>query len=65
MNCQKIKKLLNPYIDKALDTAAVTQIEEHLKSCPTCQDEYLRLKEMIASLKFLPQVSAPQNFTKI
>jgi len=64
MNCQKIKKLLNPYIDQVLDVESIQQVEEHLKSCPTCQDEYLRLKETVASLKFLPQVSAPQNFTQ-
>jgi len=64
MNCQEIKKLLNPYIDQVLDVESIQQVEEHLKSCPTCQDEYLRLKETVASLKFLPQVSAPQNFTQ-
>jgi len=64
MNCQKIKKLLNPYIDQVLDVESIKQVDEHLKSCPTCQDEYLKLKEMVASLNFLPQVSAPQNFTQ-
>ena len=64
MNCDKIIKLLNPYIDQALDAESTQTVEEHLKSCPTCQDEYLRLKEMVASLNFLPQVSAPQNLTQ-
>jgi len=57
-------KLLNPYVDQALDAESTQQIKEHLKSCPACQGEYLRLKEMVASLNFLPQVSAPQNFTQ-
>jgi len=64
MNCQKIIKLLNPYVDQVLDAESTQQVEEHLKSCPTCQAEYLRLKEMVASLNFLPQVSAPQNLTQ-
>ena len=64
MNCKEIKKILNPYIDQVLDVESIRQVEEHLKSCPTCQDDYLRLKEMVASLNFLPQVSAPQNFTQ-
>ena len=64
MNCDKIIKLLNPYIDQALDTESTQTVEEHLKSCPTCQDEYLRLKEMVASLNLLPQVSTPQNLTQ-
>ena len=64
MNCQKIIKLLNPYIDQVLDAESTQTIEAHLKSCPTCQDEYLRLKEMVDSLNFLPQVSVPQNLTQ-
>jgi len=31
MNCHKIKKLMNPYIDQALDAESVQQVEEHLK----------------------------------
>jgi len=64
MNCKEIKKILNPYIDQVLDAESIRQVEEHLKSCPTCQDDYLRLKEMVASLNFLPQVSAPSNLTQ-
>ena len=63
MNCKKIEELLNPYIDQELDAESTQTIEEHLKSCPTCQDEYLKLKEMVASLNLLPQVSTPQNLT--
>ena len=64
MNCQKIKKLLNPYIDKALDTDMAKQVDEHLKSCPTCQDEFLRLKEMVTSLNSLSPQPAPADFTQ-
>jgi len=64
MNCDKIMKLLNLYVDQALDAESTQQVKEHLKDCSTCQDEYLRLKEMVASLNVLPQVSIPQNFTQ-
>jgi len=64
MNCEKIKKLLNPYIDQILDAESIQTVEEHLKSCPACQGEYLRLKEMVDSLNILPQVSTPRNFTQ-
>jgi hypothetical protein len=64
MNCDKIMKLSNPYVDQALDAESTRQVEEHLKSCPTCQAEYLRLKEMVVSLNCLPQVNVPQNFTQ-
>ena len=53
MNCQKIQKLLNPYIDKELDKNTASQVEEHLKSCSTCQKEYLQLKKIVSSLDSL------------
>ena len=64
MNCQKIKKLINPYIDQVLDAESAQQVEEHLKSCPTCREEYIRLKEMVTSLNSVSQVSAPQNLSQ-
>jgi len=64
MNCQKIKKLLNLYIDKALDSDISQQIDNHLKSCPTCNKEYQNLKEVIASLNSLSTQPAPADFTQ-
>jgi len=64
MKCKKIEELLNLYIDQELDAESTQTVIEHLKDCPTCQDEYLRLREMVASLNLLPQVSIPQNFTQ-
>ena len=64
MNCQKIKKLLNPYIDKTLDTDMSKQVDEHLKSCPACNKEYQSLKEIITSLNSLSPKPAPVDFTQ-
>ena len=64
MNCKKIKKLLNPYIDKTLDADVSKQIDEHLKSCPSCSKEYLSLKEVIASLNSLSTQPAPADFAQ-
>lgn len=64
MNCKKIEELINLYVDQELDAESTQTVEEHLKSCSTCQEQYLKLKEMVASLNFLPQVSAPQNLTQ-
>jgi len=59
MNCQKIKKLLNSYIDKTLDADISIQIDEHLKSCPTCNKEYQSIKKLITSLDSLSIQPAP------
>jgi hypothetical protein len=64
MNCQKIKKLLNPYIDQILDAESAQQVEEHLKSCPICNKEYQSLKEIITSLNSLSPQQAPADFTQ-
>ena len=64
MNCQKIKKLLNPYIDKTLDADMFKQVDEHLKSCPACNKEYQKLKKIITSLNSLSNQPAPADFTQ-
>ena len=64
MICQKIIKLLNPYIDQALDAGMAQQINEHLKSCPDCNKEYQRLNKIITSLNSLSPQPAPANFTQ-
>ena len=64
MNCQKIKKLLNPYIEKTLDADTAKQVNEHLKSCPTCNKEYHSLKEIITFLNSLSPQPAPADFNQ-
>ena len=64
MNCQKIKKLLNPYIDKTLDADMSKQVDEHLKSCPACREEYSKLKQAVFYLNSLSPQPAPENLTE-
>ena len=64
MNCNKIIKLLNPYIDQALDAESTQTVEEHLKSCPTCREEYLKLKQVVSALNSISPQPAPANFTQ-
>jgi len=66
MDCQKIKKLLNFYIDKTLDTATTQQVEKHLKTCSTCREEHLKLKKIVSVLNFISTQTAPapSDFTQ-
>jgi hypothetical protein len=64
MNCQKIKKLLNPYIDQALEQKTAQQVEEHLKSCSACRQEHQRLKKIVTSLNSFSPQTAPADFTQ-
>ncbi len=64
MNCQKIKKLLNLYIDQALEQKTTQQVEEHLKSCSACREEYLKLKQVVFALNSTSPQTAPADFTQ-
>jgi len=64
MNCQKILKLLNPYIDKTLDADTTQQVEEHLKTCSVCREEHLKLKQIISALNSISPQPAPADFTQ-
>lgn len=59
MNCQKIKKLLNPYIDKTLNADTTQQVEKHLKTCSTCREEHLKLKKIVSVLNSISTQTAP------
>ena len=64
MNCKGIKKILNPYIDKTLDTATAQQVDEHLKTCSACREEYLKLKKIVSTLNSVSIRPAPADFTQ-
>ncbi len=64
MNCKEIKKILNPYIDKALDADTTKQVDKHLKSCPECREEYLNLKQVVSALNSISPQPAPADFTQ-
>ena len=63
MNCRNNKKLLNFYIDQTLDKVKAKQVEEHLKSCSTCQEEYLKLKKIVSTLNSISPQVAPTELT--
>ena len=64
MKCQKIKKLINPYIDQTLKAETAQQVEEHLKVCSVCREEYLKLKEVVSSLESLFHKEALTDLTQ-
>jgi len=64
MNCQKIRKLINPYIDQILDAESAQHVEEHLKSCSVCREEYSKLKQVVFSLNSISPQPAPADFTQ-
>ncbi|MBZ6074729.1 anti-sigma factor family protein [Microvirga puerhi] len=49
--CDDMKILLHGHLDGELDVANDLQIENHLRTCTACADEYQRLKEQRAILR--------------
>ncbi|MGE5225149.1 MAG: anti-sigma factor family protein [Omnitrophica WOR_2 bacterium] len=43
MNCDRVRLLLNGYFDGELDLVNSLEIEEHLKGCPSCTQQYQEL----------------------
>jgi len=64
MNCKKIKKLLQLYIDNTLTFGEKQLVEKHLEECSECQAELKSLFTTVRLMKSLPEVSTPPNFTE-
>ena len=64
MDCQKIIKLLNPYIDKTLNADISKQVYEHLKTCSACREEHLKLKQVVSTLNSISPQPTPTDFTQ-
>ena len=62
MNCKKIKKLLQLYIDNTLTFGEKQIVEKHLEKCSECQAELKSLSAMIRLIKSLPEVSTSPDF---
>ncbi|TFB08541.1 hypothetical protein E3V08_03510 [Candidatus Atribacteria bacterium MT.SAG.1] len=64
MNCRKIKKLLQLYIDNTLTFGEKQIVEKHLEKCSECRTELKLLFMTVRLIKSLPEVSTPPNFTE-
>ena len=64
MNCKKIKKLFQLYIDDALTFGEKQLVEKHLEKCSACRAELKSLSATVKFIKSLPEVSTPPNFTE-
>lgn len=62
MNCGKIKKILDFYIEKELSGQTAEKVEKHLKKCPLCQKEMNSYNKIYNSIGKV--FSPPDNFTQ-
>ena len=63
MKCSKVRRFLNPYIDKELDNKKVIAlIEEHLNICPYCKAELNSLNLMKGLIAQKEKVTVEESF---
>ncbi len=56
---------LQTYLDQALDPPALLEVENHLESCPACQAEYQRLKQVVFQYQGLPELALDVDFSPL
>lgn len=62
MNCEAIKELLWAYLEKETTAEETEKIEEHLKHCADCRGELNLQKEIMDSLRMLPDAELPKGY---
>lgn len=62
MKCSKIQQLLSNYLDGSVSENEKYVVEEHLKTCISCQKEFEMLQKLGASLDLVCNVQVPLRF---
>lgn len=50
MDCERVEKLLNAYLDRELDLSSTLTLESHLAGCRNCREHHERLTRLTADL---------------
>jgi hypothetical protein len=62
-DCTKIEPLLDAFRDGELASTERQAVEEHLSACLSCQSKLADIERVVATLKTLPRVGAPRDFS--
>jgi len=60
--CQKVKGMLSPYIDRQLTSSEQGLVEAHLERCEACCRELESLRAVVNLVHRMPLVSPPRSF---
>ena len=62
MKCAEVRSLLDDFIDELLPQYEQAAVEAHLRACPLCRDEEMRLAGLLDKARGLPRdIAPPQN----
>ncbi len=62
MQCSKVKKLINLYIDEELSKGQMEEISDHIDLCTGCKNDYYELMSVKKFLQNMPPIELPNNF---
>lgn len=62
MNCNDIGEKLSLMLDGALDEVGLQQVDDHLRQCPSCRQEFESLQQYRQMMARMPQLKAPADF---
>ena len=61
MKCEKIEKLLSPYLEDELSTEEKGAVAKHLKTCENCSLLFSLMKETRESLADIPELEVSES----
>jgi negative regulator of sigma E activity len=59
MTCQELDARLDDWVDGTLAAEAAAEVEAHLASCPRCQEQERRMRQLLAHAASLPRSVTP------
>ena len=62
MKHRHVLRMLNDYVDGLLEEKLKTAVDQHLRSCPSCREEFEHVRTVRRTLDQLPSRPAPRGF---
>ena len=62
--CEKIKELLDPFLDNDLSRREKVMVKKHLKGCPSCRTALEKERETEEMLAALPRLRCPDKVVR-
>ena len=62
LKCENVQPQLSAYVDREMPLWTIQLIQWHLKRCPSCAHEAMRLRQTDKLLRQLEPVKPPDNF---
>ncbi|NLG38089.1 MAG: hypothetical protein GX549_08715, partial [Clostridiales bacterium] len=62
MTCEQFRKSISLYLDKSISDQEMERMNEHLRTCPACREEYESQRVLIGALGAVPEAPLPPHF---